>query len=323
MFDSCLHPALDQSLADIVREETGDGRLIVRFLIDVMQGGLEDSSPCHRLDAARQLLKLGFAPARQVISALAPQNRMARRTTAPADPSPLHQDLVNLVREETDNGRSAVRFLVDVMLGNLADFKPHHRLFAARELLRLGFHQPAPDAEAAHVAAIDAEEEDIRRRRAEDPDGIYYRGSDFKWYRDELRSPPHPNRARTGASEAEARSASPSSPDGCNPCPEADGPLDFDSFDDDDLSAIGCPFQPADHPNPQEYSVQPAPPSGHCIPANLIENDGEDDGEDDEESPARESPQVLSRERPPPRFGPARISLDPQAALDSLTIIRP
>ena len=70
MFSNTDNPeAQPPSLADIVREETQDGRLIVRFLIDVMQGNLEQSKPCHRLDAARQLLNLGFHPAQTFIDA--------------------------------------------------------------------------------------------------------------------------------------------------------------------------------------------------------------------------------------------------------------
>ena len=144
------------SLADIVREETDDGRLIVRFLIEVMQGLLEQSKPCHRLDAARQLQTLGFHPAQAFIDAnthAAP----TRKNSAPSalsavKPSPLHQELAALIREETDNGRTTVRFLVDVMQGNIPDFKPRHRLSAAKELLRRGFDNPIPP-EAGNSAA--------------------------------------------------------------------------------------------------------------------------------------------------------------------------
>ena len=136
------------SLADIVREETEDGRLIVRFLIDVMQGLLEHSKPCHRLDAARQLLNLGFLQGQSFINAnthAAPtQKNSAPSAISAVKPSPLHQDLAALIREETDNGRTTVRFLVDVMQGSLHDFKPHHRLSAAKELLRRGFDNPIP-----------------------------------------------------------------------------------------------------------------------------------------------------------------------------------
>ena len=140
------------SLADIVREETEDGRLIVRFLIDVMQGLLEQSKPCHRLDAARQLLNLGFHPAQSFIDEnthASPTHKNLRALgVLGVETTPLHRELAAIIREETDNGRTTVRFLVDVMQGNLPDFKPHHRLSAAKELLRRGFDAPTPpDAE--------------------------------------------------------------------------------------------------------------------------------------------------------------------------------
>ena len=148
--------ATTPSLAEIVREETEDGRVIVRFLIDVMQGRLENSKPCHRLDAARQLLNLGFHQAQSFIDANTHASP-TRKNSAPSalsavNPSPLHQELAALIREETDNGRTTVRFLVDVMAGNLPDFKPHHRLSAAKELLRRGFDTPTP-SDAGNSAA--------------------------------------------------------------------------------------------------------------------------------------------------------------------------
>ncbi len=138
------------SLADIVREETDDGRLIVRFLIDVMQGLLEHSKPCHRLDAARQLLTLGFHTAQSFIDAntpaSSPQKKLRALCVLGVETTPLHRELAALIREETDNGRTTVRFLIDVMQGTIPDFKPHHRLSAAKELLRRGFDAPStPD----------------------------------------------------------------------------------------------------------------------------------------------------------------------------------
>ena len=140
--------ATTPSLAEIVREETEDGRVIIRFLIDVMQGQLENSKPCHQLDAARQLLTLGFHQAQSFIDANTHASP-TRKNSAPSalsavKPSLLHQELAAIIREETDNGRTTVRFLVDVMAGNLPDFKPHHRLSAAKELLRRGFDTPTP-----------------------------------------------------------------------------------------------------------------------------------------------------------------------------------
>ena len=48
------------SIQDIVREETQNGMLIVRFLISVIEGEIPDTKLWHRLDATRQLRKLGF-----------------------------------------------------------------------------------------------------------------------------------------------------------------------------------------------------------------------------------------------------------------------
>ena len=46
-------------LADFIRDKTDDGRLIVRFLMDVMQGKIDDVTPCDR-EEARQLLNSIF-----------------------------------------------------------------------------------------------------------------------------------------------------------------------------------------------------------------------------------------------------------------------
>ena len=150
-------------LADNIREETDDGRHIVRFLIDVMQGNIDDSRPCHRLDAARQLLNLGFDGARGVIQS-ASQSAGGRAPSRAPTNSRLNQELADIIKLETSDGRDAVRFLVDVMQGNLQDFKPHHRLAAAKELLRRGF-----DNTPAHSDDGDYEYEDQETLDDEDP----------------------------------------------------------------------------------------------------------------------------------------------------------
>ncbi len=141
-------------LADIIREETDDGRLIVRFLIDVMQGQIDDSKPCHRLDAARQLLNLGFNGAHSFIQSIG-QSVSARARSTALSHSPINQELADLIKLETSGGKIAVRFLVDVMQGNLQDFKPHHRLAAAKELLRRGF-----DNTPGHSADVENQDHD-------------------------------------------------------------------------------------------------------------------------------------------------------------------
>lgn len=146
-------------LADIIAQETQDGRLIVRFLVSAMDGELPDFQPCHRIDAARLLVKLGFVQAQTVIDAARARQRESRsQAHAPRQPesqSAAHRvrsELAQIVREETDDGRIAVRFLVNVMQGELPDFKPCHRLSAAKELLQRGFDYVPDDADTQEAA---------------------------------------------------------------------------------------------------------------------------------------------------------------------------
>ncbi len=135
------------TLANIVREETNDGRLIIRFLVNAMQGRLQNARPSHQLDAARQLIRIGFKDAQSFIDSFqSPSGRpeaksAAARSTRATGPAAnaLLQQLAEIVRQETDNGRTAIRFLVNVMQGELKGFKPSHRLAAAKELLNRGF----------------------------------------------------------------------------------------------------------------------------------------------------------------------------------------
>ncbi len=164
------------ALADIFAQETQEGRLIVRFLISTMHGELPDSQPCHRLDAARLLVKLGFEPAQSLVDHAATR-RSPKPQPDPEIPDAAHRirsELAQIVHDETNHGHSAVRFLVDVMQGQLPDFKPCHRLSAAKELLRLGFnHDPEDQGQDAHEATPaepepDPAEIEARRRLAED-----------------------------------------------------------------------------------------------------------------------------------------------------------
>ena len=184
------------ALADIIAQETGDGRLIVRFLVSAMDGELPDFQPCHRIDAARLLVKLGFDRAQPVIDR-ARAARHARKRESRSQPRTQQQsesqsaaqqvrsELARIVREETDDGCIAIRFLVNVMQGELPDFKPCHRLSAARELLQRGFDY-VPDESNAHDAEAEPDPAEIeaQRRRAEDIEfsnhgPVYYQTSRY------------------------------------------------------------------------------------------------------------------------------------------------
>ena len=51
-----------ERLARIVAEETGDGRRVVQFFMQVAEGRLDSDGfkPHHRMDAAKELVKIGL-----------------------------------------------------------------------------------------------------------------------------------------------------------------------------------------------------------------------------------------------------------------------
>ncbi len=166
----------------IVREETHDGRLIVRFLVAAMQDQIRDAKPHHRLDAARQLIKLGFEEAKefasikplpQSVGACPESPEGEGRDGVPTDTldtTSLNPDLARFIRAETDGGRQAIRFLIDVMLGFMPGFGPHHRIDAAKELLRRGFDDaPGP---LHHDTYADAELNPLPQSAGEGRDGV-------------------------------------------------------------------------------------------------------------------------------------------------------
>ena len=83
-------PAAVPSLADIVREKTQGGRLIVRFFLSTMEGEFEDARIHHRVDAAKQLVILQH-----------------------------NSSFSDVVRDETDNGDRIINFLFSVMMGEI------------------------------------------------------------------------------------------------------------------------------------------------------------------------------------------------------------
>ena len=140
MFDTQPQTKTEQppTLAEIVLEETDNGREIIRFFLDVMRNRVEDAKLCHRIQAARELAKLGSKEAEEFLKAVT-QSGNGRAPARASGKSPRNDELADIIKQETSDGRDIVRFLVDVMHGNLNGFKPHHRLAAAKELLRRGF----------------------------------------------------------------------------------------------------------------------------------------------------------------------------------------
>ena len=97
------------SLADIVREQTQGGRLIIRFLVNAMSADTPSFKPCYRIDATAQLIKLR------------------------ANDSPF----AHIVHEMTDGGNLITQFLTQAINGQLPDFQDCHNMAAQRLLVKL------------------------------------------------------------------------------------------------------------------------------------------------------------------------------------------
>ena len=131
------------TLSQIIKLRTNSGRTIVDFLVDVMQDRFKDFRICHRLQAARLLTTYGNEDAPDFIADSPPDTQPTRNKSRRPRQTKFDTELARLIREDTDDGRSIARFLVNVMEGELRTFRPHHRMAAARELLNRGFGKSA------------------------------------------------------------------------------------------------------------------------------------------------------------------------------------
>ena len=161
------------TLADIVREKTNDGEVIVDFYLDVVRGKLDDDGfeVCHRLEAAEQLQAIAPGLVSEYIAQLTGvecSHVLLRKRTRDLDCIPRedraplpsrdsararHQALeylasaleapslredprvAGIVRGSTDHGKTVVSFLLHVMHGVVRGFRPRQRVDAASELL--------------------------------------------------------------------------------------------------------------------------------------------------------------------------------------------
>ena len=151
----CIPTKLQQNIID----RTNEGDTIAAFLVDTMQGQHTDAKFCHRLEAAKHLIKYGFpnAECEQIAvraesaegRAKAPSPSMGEGwdggeisvPTEPIEPntsSPsctsmsapvTHLDILNyeiahLIRHETAEGHTVVEFLIHTMTGRDRPFTP-------------------------------------------------------------------------------------------------------------------------------------------------------------------------------------------------------
>ena len=147
-----------QRLANIVAEETDGGRRVVRFFVQVAEGELDhqDFKPNHRMDAAKELVKVGLTEFDDYIRANSARRApRSRRPVSDPEMEQARQELAQYARELTDGGRTVIKLYSEVMDGlrNDEGFKPHHRIAAGRELLRRGFDYECDHATPTVVPA--------------------------------------------------------------------------------------------------------------------------------------------------------------------------
>ena len=140
------------SFADVVRDETDNGDRVIRFLFSTMMGEFEDAKQHHRNEAGKQLAKLDPGLVRALSQDNATRRSRPLHTGAVGAPSAAlptgavgdaAPSIADIARQETDNGRDAIRFLVDVMRGVLTEFDTHQRIDAAIEIIeRCADHTP-------------------------------------------------------------------------------------------------------------------------------------------------------------------------------------
>lgn len=139
-----------EQLARIVREETNGGRSIVRFFRQVVEceRDSEGFQPNHKMDSAKELVKIGLSEFQDYIDANAAPTKRRKSSKPSPDINEIspeilkaREELAQYARELTLDGRTVIEMYSEVMDGLRNDdgFKPHHRIAAGKELLLRGF----------------------------------------------------------------------------------------------------------------------------------------------------------------------------------------
>ena len=181
----CIPTKLQQNIVSL----TKDGHAIAQFLFNTMQGETPGVKVCHRMDAAKHLIKFGFNEANSVRpepveGPAEEQHRPTVNSELKTENSPVtHLNIINyeiahLIRHETAEGHTLVEFLIHIMTGRDRPFtprkfriKPADRMAAARELLRRGFGDLGPRRKPSDTTdeanAYDTLHTDLARRMRE------------------------------------------------------------------------------------------------------------------------------------------------------------
>ena len=120
---------INYEVAALIREETNDGYFIADFLARVMRGTAGQGRPVSDADRMRAALEL-------MNRGLGRFGDTRDRRISDSQDELIHSGLSRYIRERTDNGLHAARFLLDVASGQEQTFSMHQRVVATRELVR-------------------------------------------------------------------------------------------------------------------------------------------------------------------------------------------
>ena len=152
-----------------IRQATNDGKIIVDFLVDNIQGSAPHVTVNHKFKAVEWLAKLGgFIPE----TAVSPSKNENSAPSLPCDNKSdskppvtekqiLHFEIARLIKEETQDGKTAIDFLTRVVAKGERPKSGEHftvaaRMRATRELLIRGFG--ASDGGNRRILSGDTEE---------------------------------------------------------------------------------------------------------------------------------------------------------------------
>ena len=134
------------------RQATNDGKIIVDFLVDNIQGSAPHVTVNHKFKSVEWLAKLGdFIPETAVSPSKNENSAPARLCDNKSDSKPpvtekqiLHFEIARLIKQETQDGKTAIDFLTRVVAKGERpksgeNFTVAARMRATRELLIRGF----------------------------------------------------------------------------------------------------------------------------------------------------------------------------------------
>ena len=140
------------NIEQYIRQATNDGKIIVDFLVDNIQGSAPHVTVNHKFKAVEWLAKLGgFIPETAVSPSKTKNSAPPRLCDNKTDSKPpvtekqiLHFEIARLIKQETQDGKTAIDFLARVVAKGERpksgeNFTVAARMRATRELLIRGF----------------------------------------------------------------------------------------------------------------------------------------------------------------------------------------